>query len=83
MCLCLQPDAGSDSLDIYTICPKSSDPFYIVTYYIKWVTTSWTHSKIGGKPLRRYNHKEKIIYRVLGQDITLLGKRRLFDVCSV
>ena len=22
--------------------PKSSDPFYIVTYYIKWVTTSWT-----------------------------------------
>ena len=20
----------------------SSDPFYIVTYYIKWVTTSWT-----------------------------------------
>ena len=27
-----------------TICPKSSDPFYIVTYYIKWVTTSWTDS---------------------------------------
>ena len=22
----------------------SSYPFYIVTYYIKWVTTSWTHS---------------------------------------
>ena len=22
--------------------PGSSDPFYIVTYYIKWVTTSWT-----------------------------------------
>ena len=21
---------------------KSIDPFYIVTYYIKWVTTSWT-----------------------------------------
>ena len=29
---------------ICTICPGSSDPFYIVTYYIKWVTTSWTHS---------------------------------------
>ena len=28
----------------YTVCPGSSDPFYIVTYYIKWVTTSWTHS---------------------------------------
>ena len=25
-----------------TVCPRSSDPFYIVTYYIKWVTTSWT-----------------------------------------
>ena len=27
-----------------TICPRSSDPFYIASYYIKWVTTSWTHS---------------------------------------
>ena len=26
------------------ICPRSSDPFYIVTYYITWVTTSSTHS---------------------------------------
>ena len=29
-----------------TIRPKSSDPFYIVTYYINWVTTSWTHSMV-------------------------------------
>ena len=29
-----------------TVCPRSSDPFYVVTYYIKWVTTSWTHSII-------------------------------------
>ena len=29
---------------VYTVCPKSSDPFYIVSYYIKWVTTSLTHS---------------------------------------
>ena len=28
----------------YTVCSKSSDPFYVVTYYIKWVTTSWTYS---------------------------------------
>ena len=28
----------------YTVCPRSSYPFYVVTYYIKWVTTSWTHS---------------------------------------
>ena len=40
-----------------TVCTRSSDLFYIVTllykmghyflditYYIKWVTTSWTHS---------------------------------------
>ena len=24
---------------ISTVCPRSSDPFYIVSYYIKWVTT--------------------------------------------
>ena len=28
----------------YIVCPGSSDPFYMVTYYIKWVTTYWTHS---------------------------------------
>ena len=26
------------------ICPRRSDPFYKVTCYIKWVTTSWTDS---------------------------------------
>ena len=26
------------------ICPGSSDPYYIVTYNITWVTTLWTHS---------------------------------------
>ena len=30
--------------DFYTVCPRSSDPFYFVTYYIKWVITSWTYS---------------------------------------
>ena len=29
-----------------TICPRSSDPFHVVTNYIKRVTTSWTHNKI-------------------------------------
>ena len=33
---------------LYTLCPRSSYPFYIVTYYMKWVinyeSTSWTHS---------------------------------------
>ena len=27
----------------YTVCPRSLDPFYIVTYYTKWVKTSRTH----------------------------------------
>ena len=30
---------------INTICPGSSDPVYIVTYYVNWVTTSWTDGK--------------------------------------
>ena len=29
-----------------TVCPRSSDPFDVVTYYMKWVTTSWTYSNI-------------------------------------
>ena len=28
---------------LHTVCPGSSGPFYIVTYNIKWVTTSWTY----------------------------------------
>ena len=23
----------------HTVCPRSSDPFYIISYFIKWVTT--------------------------------------------
>ena len=33
-------------LFLRTVCPRSSDPFYIVTYYIKRVTNSWTDSTI-------------------------------------
>ena len=29
----------------HSVGPGSSYPFYIVTYYIKWITTSWTHSR--------------------------------------
>ena len=28
----------------YTVRPRSGDPFHIVSYYVKWVTTSWTYS---------------------------------------
>ena len=27
-----------------TVCPRSSDPFYLVLVLYKWVTTSWTYS---------------------------------------
>ena len=30
---------------VVLICPGSSDPFYIISYYIRWDTTSWKHSK--------------------------------------
>ena len=33
---------GKSITTCYTVCPRSSDPLYIVTYYIKWVTISWT-----------------------------------------
>ena len=30
------------------MCQRSSDPFYPVSYYIKWVTTAWTYSTCHG-----------------------------------
>ena len=30
-----------------TVCRGSNDPLYIVTYYIKWVSTSWADSMSG------------------------------------
>ena len=49
-----------------TVCPGSSDPFYIVTYNIKWVTTSWTHSR--EKDLSTYYcyvHQERGVKRLI------------------
>ena len=31
---------------MHIVCPRSSDHFYIVTYYRKWVTTSYTDGVI-------------------------------------
>ena len=31
---------------IIKVCQGSPDPVYIVSYYIKWVKTSWTYSTI-------------------------------------
>ena len=29
---------------LITVCPRSLDPFLIVSYHINWVKTSWTYS---------------------------------------
>ena len=36
-----------------TVCPRSSDSFYIVSYYLKWVTTSLTYSTYISSLLRK------------------------------
>ena len=41
-------------LVISTVCPRSSDPLYVVTYYIKWVNTSWTHISKKNRFLMQY-----------------------------
>ena len=37
-----QHDVQAALIQVFTVCPRSSDPFYIVTDYVNWVTTSWT-----------------------------------------
>ena len=49
----------------YTICPGSSDPFYIVGYYIKWVTISWTHSIIHIRADIHHRHLNWIISTII------------------
>ena len=48
---CTDPAASALTLQGYStilsiVCPRSIYPNYMVTYYIKWVTTSLTHSMI-------------------------------------
>ena len=38
-----------------TVCPRNNDQFFVVTYYITWVTTSWTYiTKIRFYPLMMF-----------------------------
>ena len=51
MSRCVSSPNEADVCDItrdleYTVCLRSLDPFYIVSYYIKWVKTSGTYSTI-------------------------------------
>ena len=53
-----------DRCYFYTVCPGNSDQFYVVTCYIKCVTTSWIHSTI----LWIKNNRE------IGQEYIFLAK---------
>ena len=46
---------------MYTVCPRSGGPFYIVSCYIKWVTTSWADGIIAIAIclLRVYENEDK------------------------
>ena len=48
-----------------TVCPGSSDPFYLVTYFIKWVTTSWTYSMIHIFPSLMPSIHQKILFSAM------------------
>ena len=39
--LCL---SSSFTNSVCTVCPRSSDPFYAVGYFMNWGTISWIHS---------------------------------------
>ena len=43
--------------DGYTVCPRSGDPFYVVSYYIKWLNTSWTHNMYFFSPYQENKNK--------------------------
>ena len=44
-----------------TVCPRILDPFYIVTYFIKWTKTFWTYS-MPFWAVNRSNHSEPTNY---------------------
>ena len=46
---------------ILTLCPGSSDPFYVATYYMKWDTTSWTYSTMLNWTI--FLARRRVIYR--------------------
>ena len=45
----------AQSVVLHTMCPRSSDPFHVVTCYEKEVTTSWTHSTVWTEDLQNWD----------------------------
>ena len=44
-----------------TVCPRSGNPFYIATYYMKWVTTSWTYSTVCPESLAYFHIESSFV----------------------
>ena len=72
---------GSSDI-LHTVCPRSSDPLYI-SYYTKWVDTSWTYSTLNNLNFVYYRLKnlfcEKFPYDfifILINDIFSQRKRK-------
>ena len=55
LCIAVVKPACTVKRDRPTVCPKSRYPFYLITYYTKWVTASWTGSS--------YSWREVYIYK--------------------
>ena len=60
-------------LGVNTVCLRSLDPFYIVTYSMKWVKTYWTGSMLGlpskikecteiNRPIVLWARSKRIVY---------------------
>ena len=56
---------------ICTVCPRRSYQFYIVSYFINWVTTSWTHSNI----VFKYSEFKDIVFQQLRNPYWFWGSR--------
>ena len=52
-----------------TVCPRSSSPYYIVSYYTTWVITSWSYSTVS--LLCKWT-------KLLGYTVSLIG-----TICNV
>ena len=58
----------SQHIFLYTLCPRSSDPFYTVTYFMKWVTTSLTEGicvKIEETGRKSFNEIDFLLFNTL------------------
>ena len=54
---CTMVETVSQLTQRYCMSKNYSDPFYIVSYYKKWVTASWTHSTIHIEaPINQFNY---------------------------